>query len=102
MANQKMPADWQKVKKRIRCLWKGTSFSDQELENDRKYLSKLVTIIHDKTGENRPLIQRKIWAAIGTPFNAVPSSGRKKARRDRTGEERSTSRLPISKNTIRK
>ena len=82
MASPKMERDWKRVKERIRAMWNDTEFSDQELKEGRRTLSKMVNIIREKTGESRTLVSDKIMVIIGCPdlVGAAPSIDRNKRR----------------------
>ncbi|GAB5521333.1 MAG: hypothetical protein RhofKO_35840 [Rhodothermales bacterium] len=64
MANRKMKQDWSRMKSQIRHMWDDYEFEDTELKQGRRNLKNMVTVIHEKTGEPRGLIRRKLSAAV--------------------------------------
>lgn len=64
MARQRMNDSWDRVRTRIERLWEDAEFSDQEMRKARGSLPEMVNLIHEKTGEPRSEISRKVSALI--------------------------------------
>jgi hypothetical protein len=64
MATQHMNESWRRVKDQIKAVWSEYDFGDKEMKKARGDLSKMVDLIHDKTGEPRNEIMQKIIAFI--------------------------------------
>ena len=64
MATKRMNESWRRVKVQIQSLWEGTEFDDTELKRARGNLSKMVNLIHEKTGEPRPTIVQKMGSIL--------------------------------------
>lgn len=59
-----MNDSWRRVKAQIQTVWTEAEFGDQEMKRARGSLSKMVNLIHEKTGEPRSVIMQKINALI--------------------------------------
>ncbi|HAY37808.1 MAG TPA: general stress protein CsbD [Bacteroidetes bacterium] len=64
MATQNMNDSWTRVVDQIRTIWSDQEFDDTEMKKARGKLSKMVDLIHEKTGEPRPEIGQKISAFL--------------------------------------
>jgi hypothetical protein len=64
MATEKMNRDWRDLRDRIKGLWSEVEFEDQNLKQTRGSLRRMVTLIHEKTGEPRLAIRKKIVAVM--------------------------------------
>jgi hypothetical protein len=63
MANQRMKESWAQMKKDIQTIW-GSELSDDELEQGRRDLNKMIDVIHSKTGKSRSQIRSQIMAIL--------------------------------------
>ena len=64
MATARMNDSWRQVKAQIQTIWNDVDFGDQEMKRARGSLSKMVNLIHEKTGEPRPEIMQKMTAVL--------------------------------------
>jgi len=64
MATQRMNESWRRVKDQIEMIWEGAEFDDIELKRARGNLQKMVTLIHEKTGESRSEIIQKMGTIL--------------------------------------
>lgn len=64
MATKHMNDSWRRVKTQIQTLWEGADFDDSELKRARGNLSKMVNLIHEKTGEPRTAIRQKMGSIL--------------------------------------
>ncbi|HLT46589.1 MAG TPA: hypothetical protein VK002_05120 [Rubricoccaceae bacterium] len=64
MATEKMNQDWRRLRDRIKGIWSEVAFDDHDMKQTRGNLRQMVTLIHEKTGESRPDIRRKIAAVL--------------------------------------
>lgn len=64
MATPAMNASWRRVRDQIKALWEDTEFNDKEMKRARGNLNKMVNLIHEKTGESREEIMRKMGAVL--------------------------------------
>lgn len=64
MATKKMDQDWRRIRDRIKERWSEVDFKDKNMKKARGSLRKMVTLIHEKTGEPRPQIRRGIIAVM--------------------------------------
>lgn len=64
MATQRMNESWRHVKAQIESIWSEAEFGDKELKKARGDMSKMVNLVHEKTGEPREQIFQKIAAII--------------------------------------
>ena len=62
MATKEMNEDWRRLRDRTESLWDEVDFEDDAVEQARGSLGQVVTRIHQRTGEPRPDIRRKISA----------------------------------------
>jgi uncharacterized protein YjbJ (UPF0337 family) len=62
MGKQRMDQNWQRVKSQINAVW--GEIDEQELKKARGSLPKMVSLIHEKTGEDRDVIFQKMSAVI--------------------------------------
>jgi len=62
MGKQRMDQNWQRVKAQITAVW--GEIDEQELKKARGNLTKMVNLIHEKTGEDRALIMQKMSVVI--------------------------------------
>jgi hypothetical protein len=64
MATKKMNDRWSKIRDRIKAVWSEADLSNEEMRMTRGSLPKMVSLIHDKTGEPLPEIRRKVAALV--------------------------------------
>ena len=64
MATKKMNQDWRRLRDRIKGLWDDVDFQDDNMRKTRGDLRQMVTLIHQKTGEPRLEIRRKILSVM--------------------------------------
>ena len=64
MATKRMNESWRQVKAQIESIWSEAEFGDKEMKKARGDLNKMVNLVHEKTGEPRAEIFRKIAAVI--------------------------------------
>lgn len=64
MATRRMDEDWRRIRDRIKAIWSDVEFQDSNLKRARGSLQRMVSLIHKKTQEPRPVIRRKIMAAM--------------------------------------
>ena len=62
MGKQRMEQNWQRVKAQIFAVW--GKIDEKELKKARGNLTKMVNLIHEKTGEDRSLIMQKMSAVV--------------------------------------
>ena len=61
---KRMEDNWNRVSSQIKVLWGECEFNDDELKKARGNLGKMVTLIHEKSGEDRMVILQKMNAVI--------------------------------------
>lgn len=64
MATAHMNDSWRRVRAQIESIWSEHEFGDKEMKKARGNLSKMVNLIHEKTGEPRSEILRKMNAIL--------------------------------------
>ena len=64
MATARMNQSWRQVKHQIQQIWSEVDFDDQEMKRARGNLTKMVNLIHTKTGEPRAAIMQKMAAVL--------------------------------------
>ncbi|MDX1546401.1 MAG: general stress protein CsbD [Rhodothermales bacterium] len=65
MATKRMNESWRRVRDRIRTLWSDADLgTDKEMKKTRGDLRKMVNLVHERTGEPRAEIFRKISAVV--------------------------------------
>ena len=64
MATKRMNQSWRHVKAQIQTIWSETEFDDKEMKRARGSLTKMVNLIHEKTGEPRSEIVQKMGAVL--------------------------------------
>ena len=64
MATKRMNESWRRVKRQIETIWEGTEFDDKEMKRARGNLTKMINLIHEKTGEPRGEILNKMSAIL--------------------------------------
>ena len=64
MATKSMNESWRRVKTQIEMIWEGIEFDDNELKRARGSLQKMISLIHEKTGESRGEIMNKMSAIL--------------------------------------
>ena len=64
MATKRMNDSWRQVKNQIQTIWGDVDFEDKEMKRARGSLPKMVNLIHEKTGEPREAIIRKMGAVL--------------------------------------
>lgn len=62
MGKQRMEQNWQRIKAQLQAVW--GDLDEKELAQARGNLSKMVNLIHEKTGEDRSVILQKIAAVV--------------------------------------
>ena len=64
MATPRMNESWMQVRRQIESIWSETDFTDKEMKKARGNMQRMVTLVHQKTGEPRNEIFQKISAII--------------------------------------
>ncbi len=65
MATKQMNESWRRVRDRIRKIWSDTDLgTDKDLKKTRGSMKKMVNLVHERTGEPRAEIFRKIGAIV--------------------------------------
>ncbi len=64
MATKSMNDSWARVVTQIETIWNTEEFGDKEMKKARGNLSKMVNLIHEKTGEPKAEIVQKISAFL--------------------------------------
>ncbi len=64
MATKRMNETWYRIRDRIKEAWSDTEFNDKEMKKTRGNLTKMVNLIHAKTGDPRPEIRQKVVGLI--------------------------------------
>lgn len=64
MATPKMNQDWRRIRDRIKTMWSDTEFDDKKMKKTRGSLRQMVSLIHERTGEARSSIRRKVVAVM--------------------------------------
>jgi len=64
MATKRMDERWHRIRDRVKRVWKDADLTDREMRAARGSLPKMVNLIHEKTGEARPEIRRKVTALM--------------------------------------
>lgn len=62
MSKQRMEQNWERVVTQILAVWGDLDVA--ELKKARGNLSQMVNLIHEKTGEERSLIMRKMSTLV--------------------------------------
>jgi hypothetical protein len=62
MSKQRMEQSWQRMKAQILAVW--GDLDEQELKKARGDLGQMVNLIHEKTGEDRTVIMRKMATLV--------------------------------------
>lgn len=60
MATERMNRSWHRIRDRIKGMWSDAELNDTALKQARGNLRQMVTLIHERTGEPRKDIRRKI------------------------------------------
>jgi hypothetical protein len=64
MATPRMDDSWRVVRTQIENIWSEVEFAEQEMKQVRGNLQSMVNLIHQKTGEPRSEILRKVGTVI--------------------------------------
>lgn len=64
MATEAMNESWRRIRDQIKSIWSDVDWNDKEMKRARGEMHKIVGLIHDKTGESREDIRRKMSAII--------------------------------------
>ena len=64
MATQRMNDSWNQVRSQIESIWSEAEFGEKEMKKARGNMTKMVKLIHKKTGEPKQEIFQKISAII--------------------------------------
>ncbi len=64
MATKRMNDQWFRIRDRIKQAWSDTEFDDKEMKKTRGNLAKMVNLIHEKTGDPRPEIRKRVVGMI--------------------------------------
>lgn len=65
MATERMNQSWRRIRDRIRGIWEEEDLgTDKEMKKARGSLRMMVNLVHQKTGEARQSVRRKIIAAM--------------------------------------
>jgi uncharacterized protein YjbJ (UPF0337 family) len=64
MATEAMNESWRRIRDQIKSIWDDVEWNDKEMKRARGEMDKIVGLIHDKTGESREDIRRKMGAIL--------------------------------------
>ena len=64
MATEAMNESWRRIRDQIKEIWDEADFDDKQMKRARGEMEKIVGLIHDKTGESREEIRRKMGAIL--------------------------------------
>jgi uncharacterized protein YjbJ (UPF0337 family) len=64
MATKAMNESWRRIRDQIKSIWDDVEWNDKEMKRARGEMDKIVGLIHDKTGESREEIRRKMGAIL--------------------------------------
>ncbi|MEM8558033.1 MAG: general stress protein CsbD [Bacteroidota bacterium] len=64
MATPAMNESWRSLRDQIKGIWSDTEFNDRNMRRTRGSLQKMVNLVHDRTGEPRTEVRRKITALL--------------------------------------
>ena len=64
MATEAMNESWRRVRDQVKSIWNDVDFDDKEMKRARGDMGKMVRLIHDRTGEPREDIFRKMSAIL--------------------------------------
>lgn len=64
MATEAMNESWRRIRDQIKEIWEEADFDDKQMKRARGEMDKIVGLIHDKTGESREEIRRKMSAIL--------------------------------------
>jgi uncharacterized protein YjbJ (UPF0337 family) len=64
MATEAMNESWRRIRDQIKDIWEEADFDDKQMKRARGEMDKIVGLIHDKTGESREEIRRKMGAIL--------------------------------------
>jgi uncharacterized protein YjbJ (UPF0337 family) len=64
MATKAMNESWRRIRDQIKSIWDDVEWNDKEMKRARGEMHKIVGLIHDKTGESREEIRRKMGAIL--------------------------------------
>ena len=59
-----MNESWRRIRDQIKEIWDEADFDDKQMKRARGEMEKIVGLIHDKTGESREEIRRKMGAIL--------------------------------------
>ena len=62
MATEQMEESWVRIKTQIQTIW--GEFDEKDMKKARGDLIKMVTMIHEKTGEDQNAIMQKIGTIV--------------------------------------
>ena len=64
MATEAMNESWRRIRDQVKSIWGEVDFDDKEMKRARGKMDKMVRLIHDRTGEPREDIYRKMGAIL--------------------------------------
>lgn len=64
MATEAMNESWRRIRDQIKDIWEEADFDDKQMKRARGEMNKIVGLIHDKTGESKEEIRRKMGAIL--------------------------------------
>lgn len=64
MATKAMNESWRRIRDQIKSIWGDVEWNDKEMKRARGEMHKIVGLIHDKTGDSREEIRRKMGAIL--------------------------------------
>ena len=65
MATPRMNKSWRRIRDRVRTLWEDTDLgTDKQMKKVRGDIHKMVNLIHEKTGDSKKEIFRKVSAVV--------------------------------------
>ena len=64
MATEAMNESWRRIRDQVKSIWSDVDFDDKEMKRARGEMDKMVRLIHDRTGEPREDISRKMGAIL--------------------------------------
>ena len=62
MSKERMESNWERVRKQILSVW--GELDEKDMKKARGDLNRMVSLIHDTTGEDRALILQKMATLI--------------------------------------
>lgn len=65
MATERMNQSWRRIRDRVRDIWADTDLgTDKDMKKVRGDMQKMINLVHEKTGDSKELIRRRISALV--------------------------------------